>query len=147
MVGTEDITAFVHRIAEEFFPERIILFGSYAYGKPTPNSDVDLLVILPFKGEPYKKAVEIRQRVAPTFALDLLVRTPEVMKWRTEQGDFFLLEIVEKGKVLYEAPHGRVGRKGRERLRKRPARAARVNGRITTPSVSIRSRASGREVR
>jgi predicted nucleotidyltransferase len=117
MVKVKDITAFAHRVAKEFSPDQIILFGSHAYGKPTADSDVDLLVILPFEGDSARKAIEIRRRVTPTFGLDLLVRTPEVMKWRLEQGDFFLREVMEKGKVLYEAVDRRVGRKGRERLR------------------------------
>ena len=51
MIGMEEIQTFARRIAEEFHPERIILFGSYAYGTPGPDSDMDLLVVLPFEGK------------------------------------------------------------------------------------------------
>ncbi|HKR02517.1 MAG TPA: nucleotidyltransferase domain-containing protein [Pyrinomonadaceae bacterium] len=56
-------------IAREFQPERIILFGSYAYGTPGADSDVDLLVILPFKGKPAHKALEILNRMNPRISL------------------------------------------------------------------------------
>ena len=59
------------RIAREFQPERIILFGSYAYGKPRPDSDVDLLVVLAFDGKGGRKSLEILNRVDPDFSVDL----------------------------------------------------------------------------
>src|SRR6184192_2531595 len=62
------------RIAREFKPEKIVLFGSYAYGHPTGDSDVDLLVILKFDGKPVRKAIEIRNRLSLRLPLDLLVR-------------------------------------------------------------------------
>ena len=105
MVEVDNIAELAERIAEHFHPERIILFGSYAYGRPTPDSDVDLLVILPFEGHPARKAAEIRTSIQAPFPVDLLARTPQQVRWRVEQGDFFMLEIMEKGKVLYEASH------------------------------------------
>ncbi len=51
MINEKKIADLGNRIAKEFQPERIILFGSYAYGKPRPDSDVDLLVVLPFDGK------------------------------------------------------------------------------------------------
>jgi uncharacterized protein len=105
MVEVDNIAELAECIAERFHPERIILFGSYAYGRPTPDSDVDLLVILPFEGHPARKAAEIRTSVRAPFPMDLLARTPQQVRWRVEQGDFFMREIMEKGNVLYEAPH------------------------------------------
>jgi len=118
MIDRRDIEALAARIAREFDPEGIILFGSYAYGRPTASSDVDLLVILPFEGNHTQKAIEIRRRVDAPFPLDLLARTPEQVRWRVEQGDFFLRDITQKGEVLYESPHRRVGSQscGRSRL-------------------------------
>lgn len=116
MIEMERIEDTVARIAREFAPERIILFGSYAYGTQTTDSDVDLLVILPFEGHPSDKAIEIVQRIDPSFPIDLLVRTPEVVRKRVALGDFFLREILEKGRVLYAAPDGRMGREGGRRL-------------------------------
>ena len=66
------------QIAREFGPQRVILFGSYAYGHPTEDSDVDMLVVLPFEGKPVRKAIEIRNKLNPRLPLDLLVRTPEI---------------------------------------------------------------------
>ncbi len=105
MIDREDIVALAERIAREFEPERIILFGSYAYGTPTEDSDVDLLVVLPFEGNHTRKAIEILNKTNPCFPIDLLARTPDVVQWRVEQGDFFLREITQKGEVLYETPH------------------------------------------
>ena len=103
MVDMDAIEQLADRIAEEFRPERIILFGSYAHGTATSDSDVDLLVILRFEGKGPYKAAEIMNKVRPRFALDLLVRTPEQIQQRLAWNDFFLREITEKGKVLYES--------------------------------------------
>ena len=92
-------------MAEEFKPERIVLFGSYARGKPTPDSDVDLLVVMDHRGRPADQSVEIRLRLRPPFPLDLLVRSPKTVQKRLALGDSFLKEILEKGQVLYEAHH------------------------------------------
>jgi len=103
MILMSDIRSFARRVAEVFRPERIILFGSYAYGNPLPDSDVDLLVVIPYQGKPWRKASEIRGSVRPTFPLDLLVRAPSELDARIAMGDCFLREITERGMVLYEA--------------------------------------------
>lgn len=89
------------RIAEEFHPDKIILFGSYAYGTPHEDSDVDLLVVMPARNQ-HDQAVRIRWRLAAPFPVDLLVRTPYQMNWRLKEGESFTTTIVTKGKVLYE---------------------------------------------
>ena len=88
MVAMSQIEALSQQIAEQFQSERIILFGSYAYGEPNEDSDVDLLVVMPFEGHSPRKAAEIRFQVRPPFPLDLLVRTPEMLHQRLEMGDF-----------------------------------------------------------
>ncbi len=93
------------RIAEEFSPERIILFGSHAYGTPTMESDLDLLVVMPFDGSPLSQAVRISRQLKLMIPLDLLVRTHEQLNERLAMDDFFMREIVERGKVMYEAHH------------------------------------------
>ncbi|HEY3295131.1 MAG TPA: nucleotidyltransferase domain-containing protein [bacterium] len=104
MVDFESIQQVCDQIAREFHPQKIILFGSYAYGTPHDDSDVDLLVVLPeIEGNPIRKAAQILQHVSHRFAIDLLVRTPEVIRQRIEWEDFFLREIMERGTVLYEA--------------------------------------------
>ncbi|PZR98409.1 MAG: hypothetical protein DLM69_08705 [Candidatus Chloroheliales bacterium] len=99
------IERFVRQIAERFDPERIILFGSYAYGKPTPDSDVDILVIMNTPMREVMQAAEIRDAIDYPFALDLLVRTPEKVAQRITLGDFFMREITKRGKVMYERPN------------------------------------------
>ena len=106
MIDEKSINELTGRIASEFKPDKIILFGSYAYGDPSADSDVDLLVIMPFEGREVRKAVDILLKVHARFALDLLVRTPEMVKERLAMGDYFMREIIANGKVLYEAEHG-----------------------------------------
>ena len=101
----EEIKHLCAEIAREFRPRRIILFGSHAYGKPQWDSDVDLLVIMPYKGRHTSKAIEILNRLNPTTAVDLLVRTPKQVEKRLAMGDFFMQEIIDQGKVMYEADH------------------------------------------
>ncbi len=103
MVSKESIREYARRVACTFSPLRIVLFGSYAYGKPTDDSDVDLLVVMPHEGSSAAKATEIRLRERPGFPMDLLVRSPEALQRRAEMHDFFVLEILEKGETLYEA--------------------------------------------
>src|SRR3977135_1898987 len=91
------------QIAREFQPRKIILFGSHAYGKPAWDSDVDLLVVMPFKGRPNRQAVKIRSRIVTGVAFDLLVRTPQQVSRRLAMGDTFMRDILERGKVVYEA--------------------------------------------
>ncbi|NJD56322.1 MAG: nucleotidyltransferase domain-containing protein [Nitrospirae bacterium] len=92
-------------IVEKYSPEKIILFGSYAYGRPDRESDVDFLVVMPFSGKAVYKTVEILESVRPSIPVDLIVRTPRQVEKRLAQNDFFLREIFKRGKVLYEAPH------------------------------------------
>ena len=103
MTTIEEIQTFARRIAEEFHPERIILFGSYAYGTPGPDSDVDLLVVLPFEGKNFRMSLEILKRVKPPFIIDLLARRPEDTQWRYRYGDPLIREAIDHGKVLYES--------------------------------------------
>ena len=77
MVSLEQIKQFCEQIVREFKPEKIILFGSYAYGTPTEDSDVDLMVVMPHEGHPAYKAIEIDRAVRRQFPLDLLVRSPQ----------------------------------------------------------------------
>ena len=105
VIGADSIQKVVAQIVQEFHPERVILFGSYASGTPTPESDVDLLVVMPCEGKETRKAIEILHTIDPKIPIDLLVRTPERLEQRLTWNDFFLQEIMEKGQLLYEAPH------------------------------------------
>ena len=103
------IRRFARRIAERFQPDKIILFGSYACGKPNEGSDVDLLVIMRTKNA-IAQSIRIKTAFKRLVSFDLIVRTP----WQIERGlkddDWFLRDIIEKGKVLYEAPDNRTRR-------------------------------------
>jgi len=103
-ITRSNIRRYANHIARLFQPNKIILFGSYAYGKPSEDSDVDILVIMSFKGDNPEKATEIWMATKPEFPIDIMVRKPEEVRKRIALGDFFLREITEKGKVLYEAP-------------------------------------------
>ncbi len=103
MVTTRQIRAFSRRLADEFRPERIVLFGSYAHGKPHADSDVDLLVVSRKRQPPIQQSVAMRLKLRPQFPLDLLVRSPAKIRRRLALGDQFMRDIIEKGKVLYEA--------------------------------------------
>lgn len=99
------VTAFIERVALEFKPDKIILFGSRAYGQPLPDSDHDVLVILPFKGSPLRQALEILNRVDCRLNVDLIVRTPEDASRRYAQHDPVIREALDHGLVLYERRH------------------------------------------
>ena len=102
MITREDIQATCDDIVREFAPLQVILFGSYAYGTPTEDSDIDLLVVMEIpESETRHQAVEIRQRIPRRFPMDLLVRSPEEIAYRISYNDWFLREITEKGEVLY----------------------------------------------
>lgn len=102
-----DIRAVATRIAELFHPDRIILFGSYAYGRPKPESDVDLLVIMDSPLRSRQQRLEISLALSPRpFPLDIVVRTPAEIEDRIALGDPFLSEIMVSGTVLYERDSG-----------------------------------------
>lgn len=108
------IRRLAQEIAERFHPEKIILFGSYAYGEPHQYSDVDLLVVMPAYNE-INQEIRILNAVDRPFSVDLVVRTPENLTWRLEEGDWFLREVVGKGRILYEKTHRRMGAQSRSR--------------------------------
>ncbi|MCX5675020.1 MAG: nucleotidyltransferase domain-containing protein [Planctomycetota bacterium] len=111
MESLAEIKAVAERIGRDFRPRKVILFGSHASGKPTQDSDVDLLVIMPLRGDPVYKSVEIALAARPGFPMDLLVRTPAEVRKRLAWNDFFIREIMEKGKVLYAADDRRAARR------------------------------------
>jgi len=118
------IRKYARQVAEQFKPDKIILFGSHAYGTPNEDSDVDILVVMPARNQ-IDQACRIDDAIDPPFPLDLIVRTPEKLAQRLAMGDTFLREILAKGKVLHEEDNGRMGQKGRGRLPVRRAKVAR----------------------
>jgi predicted nucleotidyltransferase len=109
------IRRFARHVADRFQPDKIILFGSYAYGTPHADSDVDILVVMPCRNQ-LDQAFRIRLAVSAPFPMDLVVRKPQNLDWRLREGDLFHTEILTKGKVLYEKDDSGMGRQGRRRL-------------------------------
>ncbi len=104
MVSREDIQATCDDIVREFAPLQVILFGSYAYGTPTEDSDVDLLVVMDIpESDTRRQAAEIVRRIPRRFNLDVRVRSPKEIAYRVSHNDWFLREITERGDVLYES--------------------------------------------
>jgi predicted nucleotidyltransferase len=101
----EELRKWANQLALRFSPEKVILFGSYAYGQPTADSDVDLLVVMAHTESDIKKASEIRMTLPVTIPIDVIVRSPKKIQERLLMGDFFIREIMEKGKILYAASH------------------------------------------
>jgi predicted nucleotidyltransferase len=104
MVTRTEIRAFVESVVARFNPTRIILFGSYAAGRPTRDSGVDLMVVMPHRGPAARVATRIRLACPRSFPMDLIVRSPAEVRRRLAMDDPFLSEITSKGVVLHEMP-------------------------------------------
>ena len=97
------LSEMVSKIVEHFHPDKVILFGSRAWGEPTRESDLDILVVMDVNGSPIRKAAEISRIARPRFLpMDIIVRTSDELEHRTEIGDPFIKRIMNHGKVLYE---------------------------------------------
>lgn len=97
-----EIRRMVDRIVRQFHPERVILFGSHARGEAGPDSDVDLLVVMPFQGLKHRKQVEIRMALQDTrLPVDIIVTSPEDFAWRQKVVGTIEYPAVKEGIVLY----------------------------------------------
>ncbi len=103
MVTRADIQALASKIAAEYRPEKIVLFGSHAHGAPHEDSDVDLLVVLPVEGPRYRLAARIRAGLTAATAIDIVVRSPRDVASAADRGDPIVLDAMESGVVLYSA--------------------------------------------
>ncbi len=91
------------RLVKTFNPYQIIIFGSQVYGHSTPDSDVDLLIIMESDKRPAARAAQVSSVLRPRpFPMDILVRTPKEIQYRLDIGDYFIREVMEQGKTLYE---------------------------------------------
>ncbi len=118
------IVRFADDVVRLFKPEKIILFGSYAYGEPTSDSDVDILIVMPHRGPGHRTATRIRLAVTVTFPMDLLVRSAAELRRSISEREWFVVEVLEKGIILHDRSDPTVGAKGRSRLRRRLAPVA-----------------------
>lgn len=101
MAEMEEIEAFAREVAEKFSPEQVILFGSSSSGSATPDSDVDILVIMKYLGRASAQALAIRKAVRKKFPLDLVVQSPGEARRRMRLGDPFVTNALTHGRVLY----------------------------------------------
>jgi predicted nucleotidyltransferase len=101
MVALNEIQELSRRIAEQFRPDKIILFGSHAYGTPKEYSDVDLLVIMPFAGNSFDQATTILERVRPGYYVDVIVRSPDDAARRYQEFDPLIRDAFDRGMVIY----------------------------------------------
>ena len=98
MISAREIQATCDDIVRAFSPLRVILFGSYAYGTPTEESDVDMFVVM----EAQQQVSDMQKRLPRRIPLDLHVRCPQDIAYRVAHNDWFLREVFEKGDVLYD---------------------------------------------
>ncbi len=97
------LAPYLRVLLENFHPEQVILFGSYAYGDPNEHSDVDLLIIKPLTQSPVREGIAVRKAWRPVRAavgslpFDLIVTSPEDHEHRLSHSAGFYEEIVERG--------------------------------------------------
>jgi len=105
----EGIRSVAQQVVEQFHPRKVILFGSYAYGQPTEDSDVDLLVVMDTDEPPLHVAAKIAATIEHPFPLDIVVRTPTEFAAAVQRKGVFATEVATKGITLYEAGNAGVG--------------------------------------
>ncbi|MBI1928544.1 nucleotidyltransferase domain-containing protein [Candidatus Poribacteria bacterium] len=97
------IQTIAQRVVQEYQPERIILFGSHAWGQPTPESDIDLFIVKETPLPPRDRRIMVQRLFFPRhFSLDVLVYTPQELARSLSKNNFFIRQILEKGVVLYD---------------------------------------------
>lgn len=105
-IGISSMKGKIQRIADQisdnFHPEKIVLFGSCAIGKPDIDSDIDLLVVMDYHGSARKQAVKILQNTDYHIPLDLIVRSRDQISYRIKGGDYFFRDLMKNGKTLYD---------------------------------------------
>src|SRR5438046_9703524 len=103
MIQSREIQRWCERVAREFRPEKIVIFGSYARGTPTEDSDVDVLVVMPLaRGQrDVRQAAAIRERVRASFPMDVIVRSPQQIARRLAQGAGFIDDVLRHGPLMY----------------------------------------------
>lgn len=101
-ISMREIGEKVQSIVQKYRPAKVILFGSSARGDASQDSDVDLLVIIDTEKSTWDLAVDISSSLRHSFPMDIVVRTPRDIEKRLKAGDFFVKDIIENGKILYE---------------------------------------------
>ncbi len=101
MVEEKEIKELVREIVEEYKPEKIYLFGSYVWGEPDENSDLDIFIIKDTEKSRIERQLEVRRLIKGRFPVDILVYTPKEVEKRLEMRDFFIEDIIKKGRSVY----------------------------------------------
>lgn len=99
----EEVQRIARVLVDRFHPQKVILFGSQAAGTARPDSDTDLLVVLPFTESHYSMMTAMLGAIRPAFGFELIPRTPEDVAAGYAAGDAFIRNAIDKGIVLYEA--------------------------------------------
>jgi uncharacterized protein len=103
-VSPELLKEVTQKVIQAFRPKNIILFGSYAYGKPTADSDLDLLIIMESRDRPAERIRKVSDLFDPRpLPMDFIVLTPGEVRHRLDGFDPFLEEVFAKGQMLYGA--------------------------------------------
>ncbi len=102
-VTREAIQRVTQQVVAQCHPQKVILFGSYAYGTPTADSDVDLLVVLDTDEPQLHVAARIAAAIDHPFPIDILVRTPKELQAAIQRNGVFAQEVAARGITLYEA--------------------------------------------
>lgn len=100
------ITNFLPALVKQIAPERVVLYGSFAYGNPRDDSDLDLLIVAEMQEGFFTRQAKVRRSIAglhPFVPLDIVVLTPKELEQRLRDGDLFILEVLTKGRLLYAA--------------------------------------------
>ena len=126
----QDVLEIAREIVSRFHPRKVILFGSYAWGKPTRESDVDLLLVMDTNAPPVRVAAQISAAIQHPFPLDIVVYRPSDWDEYVREKASFAVQVLAKGKVLHEEGHKRVGQEGRRRLAGGTKRAAIIPARL-----------------
>lgn len=111
-ISRTGIEPIVDQIVEQFAPQQILLFGSWAYGEPTPHSDVDLLVVMETEESSLHAAARVSEAVEHTAPLDIIVRTPEEFASQLASHNLFESQIERDGISLYEEADGGMDSEG-----------------------------------
>lgn len=98
----KEIKKIVNQIVENYKPEKVILFGSFAYGKPKENSDVDLMVIKKTNNRFIRRLFRVVEGIDSDLGTDILVYTPKEWARRLKEGHYFFKEVAQRGRILYE---------------------------------------------
>lgn len=98
----KQIEQITRTVVSQYKPEKVILFGSFAYGKPKASSDIDMLIVKKTKKRKIDRIKEVLFLVDSDLPFEPLVYTPKEIKQRLSLGDFFIEKVMNQGKVLYE---------------------------------------------